>query len=41
MVIFEVASEREIVKKRGFLVAHMYMDNIGSTPPPGMLWHRS
>ena len=32
MAIFEVASERKIVKKR--LAAHMYMENIGSTPPP-------
>ena len=34
MAIFQVASERKIVKKRGILAAHMYMENIGSTPPP-------
>ena len=33
MAIFEVASERKIVKNRGILAARMYMDNIGSTPP--------
>ena len=32
MAIFEVACERKIVKKRGILAAHMYMENIGSTP---------
>ena len=26
MAIFEVASERKIVKKRGILAAHMYMN---------------
>ena len=31
MAIFEVASERKIVKKRGILAAHMYMEYIGST----------
>ena len=29
MDIFEVDSERKIVKKRGILAAHMYMENIG------------
>ena len=34
MAIFEVASDRKIVKKSDILSAHMYMENIGSTPPP-------